>query len=148
MRTNCPLCGHRLSVEELRDRENTIIAPNGVEIVICSRCGERKKELEKKVRGASPKQLEILTTKSNESLIDAILRERAAEQAAPIALTPPKKDEHGCVIGREKWNLDLHQCVKIEFEKPKCPPGTVWNDDLHQCVKIEQATPTEEHVGR
>ena len=27
--------------------------------------------------------------------------------------TAPKKDAHGCIIGEERWNPDLHQCVKI-----------------------------------
>ena len=32
--------------------------------------------------------------------------------------TAPKKDAHGCVIGEEKWNEDLHQCVKIVKPTP------------------------------
>jgi len=32
--------------------------------------------------------------------------------------TAPKKDAHGCVIGEEEWNEDLHQCVKITKPTP------------------------------
>jgi hypothetical protein len=32
--------------------------------------------------------------------------------------TPPEKDEHGCIIGKEEWNPDLHQCVKITKHTP------------------------------
>jgi len=39
-------------------------------------------------------------------------RKRLREQ------TVPKKDAHGCVIGEEKYNEDLHQCVKIEKSTP------------------------------
>jgi len=132
--TNCPLCGVRLSVEARRDRKDTIIFPNAVEVVICENCGSKKTALAERLKGASLSQMKILITKDNASLVDAILRERRlTEQSTP---TGPKKDEHGCIIGVEEWNEDLHQCTKIEFEKPKCPPGTVWNPDLHQCVKI------------
>jgi len=38
-------------------------------------------------------------------------QERTAGRRMPTA---PEKDEHGCVVGEEEWNEDLHQCVKIE----------------------------------
>lgn len=38
------------------------------------------------------------------------------EQQTPEA---PKKDEHGCIIGVEEWNPDVHQCVKIITPTPK-----------------------------
>jgi len=84
--------------------------------VICSRCGEQKKELKKKLRGASPRQIEILKTAANAELIAAIQREtKWQEQGAP---EEPEKDEHGCIIGVEKWNQDLHQCIRIEKHPP------------------------------
>lgn len=142
MITNCPLCGRRLSVEAIRERKNTIIFPNGIEVVICEDCGKKKKELEEKVAKASPRQIKVLKTKANESLIDAIQREsKLKEQKMPIK--PTKKQP--CPPGT-KWSDDVHQCVKVELKKSPCPPGKEWNDDLHQCVKIVKPTPKKQGV--
>lgn len=122
MRPNCPLCGKHLSLEEARDRENTAIAANGTEIVICSSCGKIKNELKEKLRRASaisPSQINLFKTKDNAQFIELIKREsKWREQAPAEESTGPKKDAHGCIVGVETWNTDLHQCVKIEKHPP------------------------------
>jgi len=109
-------------LEEARDRENTAIASNGVEIVICSSCGKKKKELKEKLRRASafsPSQIGLFKTKDNAELIELIKRESKWKEQAPAKEpTAPKKDAHGCIIGVEEWNEDLHQCVRIEKHLP------------------------------
>jgi len=98
---------------------------------ICRNC--RKDELKDKLKRAGAHSL-------------------SQEQAAP---KEPEKDEHGCIVGVEEWNDDLHQCTKIETTPPTEPEkdghGCIigvekWNDDLHQCVRIEKHPPTQEQV--
>jgi len=117
MGANCPLCGRHLSLEEARDRENTAIAPNGVEIVICSNCGKTKKELSEKLRRASafsPSQINLFKTKDNAEIIELIKRE-------------------------SKWK---EQITPTEPTKPlKCPEDEEWSDELHQCVKKKESPP-------
>ena len=121
---------------------------------ICRNC--RKDELKDKLKRAGARslsQIEIFRTKDNAELIDEIIKElKLKEQATIHKPSAPEKDEHGCIIGVERWNEDLHQCTKIETTPPTEPEkdkhGCIigvekWNDDLHQCVRIEKHPPTE-----
>jgi len=154
MAANCPLCGRHLTVEETRDRKNTAITPNGTEIVICSDCGRRKRELERTLKrygATSPRQINLFKTSDNAELIELIKREQKLKESTE----PPKTDEHGCLIGVEVWDPDLHQCVKIKEPEAPMPEKDAhgclvgveeWNDDLHQCIKIGKHPPTKEQV--
>lgn len=96
MRPNCPLCGRHLSLEEARDRENTAIASNGTEIVICSSCGKTKKELKEKLRRASafsPQQIEFFKTKDNAEFIELIKRESKWKEPAPAKESVATKEQ-------------------------------------------------------
>jgi len=142
---NCALCGKRLSRFEMGKWQK-----DGHPI--CRDC--RKEELREIVEKASASQIEVLKLRANDTdLIEELLKEgKLKEQAAP---KEPEKDEHGCIIGVETWNTDLHQCTKIETTPPTEPEkdehGCIigvekWNTDLHQCVRIEKHPPTQEQV--
>lgn len=49
-------------------------------------------------------------------------------QAEQPPVEEPKKDAHGCVIGKEKWNEETKQCVPVTTEpqgtNPPPPTGT------------------------
>lgn len=108
---NCGLCGRRMSRFEIAKWKK-----DGRPI--CRNC--RKDILRKDVEKATPSQIEALKIRTHDAaLIEELVKEtKLKEQATLHKPVAPKKDEHGCVIGVEKWNKDLHQCVKIEKHPP------------------------------
>jgi len=65
--------------------------------------------------------------------------------ATPIATEQEEeKDEHGCIIGKERWNGE--SCVPLATEQLDCPEGYHPNEAGDACVADEEpaATETEE----
>lgn len=57
----------------------------------------------------------------------------------------PEKDEHGCVVGKQRWDADAEKCVPLppEEQMEPCPEGQVRNPETGECEpKKEQAEPT------
>ena len=40
-------------------------------------------------------------------------------QTSPVPASEPQKDEHGCEIGKERWDTELEKCVPVEAPAEK-----------------------------
>jgi len=45
--------------------------------------------------------------------------DQGGEQTSPAPAVEPQKDEHGCDIGKERWDTELEKCVPVEAPAEK-----------------------------
>ena len=51
----------------------------------------------------------------------------------------PEKDEHGCVVGKQKWDAEAEKCVPIppEEQVEPCPEGQKRNPETDECEPVK-----------
>jgi len=61
----------------------------------------------------------------------------------------PEKDEHGCVVGKQKWDAEAEKCVDLPVEQATDPPATcgegeIWDAKQGKCVPTGETGQTEQ----
>lgn len=117
---NCALCGMHLKKEETGKYRMIL---DGMDVLICERCGRRKEALKEKLSGASPSQIKMLkANKADAPLIDAIL-----------------KEQQGFTGERPPETVKYLRKPKIE----KCKPGYYYDEKAGKCLKLPEKGPEE-----
>jgi hypothetical protein len=109
-------------------------------------------------------KLEVLTGQPSPSATAQPAQSGASQTIGVMKMSEsnqePEKDEHGCIVGKERWNPETEKCVPIiaeqqsnqepEKDEHGCIIGKErWDPDQNKCVPIisEQQEPEKDEHG-